>query len=138
MRHFILKNGETAMKFYVASGLQNKEAVRMVSVKLMQLGWHHTYDWTLNERADSLEELQRIGMLEQQAVEEADVVVVLLPGGKGTHIELGMAIAMKKKIFLYDTSGEVMNAPTTCTFYQLPEITICTGSINDLITIVLN
>jgi len=126
------------MKFYVASGLQNKEIVRMVSVKLKQHGWHHTYDWTLNERVDSLEELHRIGTLEQQAVDEADVVVVLFPGGKGTHIELGMAIALKKKIFLYDSSGEVMNAPTTCTFYHLPEITICTGSIDDLIAIVLN
>ncbi|WP_075619372.1 nucleoside 2-deoxyribosyltransferase [Paenisporosarcina indica] len=126
------------MNFYIASGLQNKEAVRMVSDKLKQIGWHHTYDWTQNERANSLEELQTIGMLEKQAVVAADVVVVLLPGGKGTHIELGMAIAKKKRIFLFDSSGEVMNVPTTSTFYHLPEITICTGSIDELITIVLN
>lgn len=132
------KQGGNDMKFYIASGLQNKEAVRCMAGKLKQTGWHHTYDWTQNEKANSLEELQKIGMLEKQAVDAADVVVVLLPGGKGTHIELGMAIALKKKIFLYDSIGEAKNVPTTSTFYHLPEVTICTGSLDEFITIVLN
>lgn len=126
------------MNFYIASGLQNREVVRKVSEQLTQLGWHHTYDWTLNERANSIEKLQEIGTYEKLAVKASDVVVVMLPGGKGTHIELGMAIAWDKRIYLYDPSNEVMNVTTTCAFYHLPEVTICSGSLDELITAVSN
>ena len=57
------------MNFYVASSFQNKEVVREVSLLLKQLGWHHTYDWTQNERAISLEALQKIGLLEKQLLQ---------------------------------------------------------------------
>ena len=126
------------MNFYVASGLQNKEDVRKVSEQLTLLGWHHTYDWTQNERANSIEKLQEIGTLEKLAVKASDVVVVMLPGGKGTHIELGMALAWDKRIFLYDPSNEVMNVSTTCTFYHLTEVTICSGSLDVLIKTISN
>ena len=126
------------MNFYVASGLQNKEAVQKVSERLTQLGWHHMYDWTLNEHVDSIETLQEIGTLEKLAVKASDVVVVMLPGGKGTHIELGMALAWDKRIFLYDPSNEVMNVSTTCTFYHLTEVTICSGSLDVLIKTISN
>lgn len=89
------------MKFYVTSHFQNKEQVRNVAADLKKVGWHHTYDWTQNKRANTLEDLQQIGILEEEAVAEADVVLVLLPGGKETHIELGLAIAGNKKIFIY-------------------------------------
>lgn len=121
------------MKFYVASGFQNKEQVRNVSANLKKFGWHHTYDWTQNKRANTLEDLQQIGILEKEAVAEADIVIVLLPGGKGTHIELGLAIAGNKKIFLYSPDADVLNMETTSTFYHLPEVEIGTGTIESLI-----
>jgi predicted Rossmann-fold nucleotide-binding protein len=121
------------MNFYVASSFQNKEVVRAVSLQLKQIGWHHTYDWTQNERAISLEALQEIGLLEKQAIANSDVVVVILPGGKGSHIELGLAIAWQKKIFLYSPNLEAMDLQTTSTFYHLPEVQICKGSIEELI-----
>ena len=121
------------MKFYVASGFQNKEKVRFVAAELIKCGWCHTYDWTQNTRANTLEDLQRIGKLEKDAVAEADVVIVLLPGGKGCHIELGMAIAGNKKIFLFSPDQTVMNMETTSTFYHLPEVELCLGTIEELI-----
>lgn len=126
------------MKFYVASSFQNKEIVRAVSGKLTMLGWHHTYDWTQNERACSLEVLKRIGTLEKQAVADSDVVIVILPGGKGSHIELGMAIAWQKKTFLYSPNLEAMDMDTTSTFYHLADIQICEGSIEELISTVFS
>jgi ABC-type antimicrobial peptide transport system ATPase subunit len=125
------------MKFYVASSFQNKEIVRVVSEKLMNNGWYHTYDWTQNNRACSLEALQKIGTLEKQAVADSDVVIVILPGGKGSHIELGMAIAWQKKIFLYSPNFEAMDMETTSTFYHLPEVQICAGSVEELISNIL-
>jgi predicted Rossmann-fold nucleotide-binding protein len=121
------------MNFYVASSFQNKEVVREVSLQLKQIGWHHTYDWTQNERAISLEALQKIGLIEKQAIANSDVVVVILPGGKGSHIELGLAIAWQKKTFLYSPNLEATDMQTTSTFYHLPEVQICKGSIEELI-----
>jgi hypothetical protein len=117
------------MKFYVTSGFQNKEQVRNVAADLKKVGWHHTYDWTQNKRANTLEDLQQIGILEKEAVAEADVVLVLLPGGKETHIELGLAIAGNKKIFIYSQDEDVLNLETTSTFYHLPGVEIFTGPI---------
>ena len=37
---------------------------------------------------------------EIDAVKAADFVVVLLPGGRGTHTELGAALALDKPVFL--------------------------------------
>lgn len=64
------------MKFYIASGFQNKHLVRFVSSQLKEVGWHHTYDWTKNERATNREQLQKIGEEEQKAIREADVFLL--------------------------------------------------------------
>jgi len=55
------------MRFYVGSSFQNKELVREVVVKLHNLGWHLTYDWTQNERAHTIMDLKRIGTHEKEA-----------------------------------------------------------------------
>lgn len=121
------------MNFYVASSFQNRDEVREVAAELKNIGWNHTYDWTQNERVNSLDDLTRIGTLEKEAVAKSDVVIVLLPGGKGTHIELGLAIAYDKRIFLYSPDEKVMNVTTTSTFYHLPEVEICIGTLKSLI-----
>ncbi|MBW9235122.1 hypothetical protein JQK62_23460, partial [Leptospira santarosai] len=61
-----------------------------------------------------------------------------LPGGKGSHIELGMAIAWQKKTFLYSPNFEAMDMETTSTFYHLPDVQICAGSVEELITNLLS
>ncbi|MDQ0971366.1 nucleoside 2-deoxyribosyltransferase [Neobacillus niacini] len=124
------------MKFYIASSFKNIEKVRYVSKKLKDKGFIHTYDWTLNENVTTLEELKAIGQKEKNAVIEADFVVVLLPAGKGSHIELGIAIGNGKKIYLYSPNNEVDNIETTSTFYHLPEIEKCFGTIDELVDII--
>lgn len=47
----------------------------------------------------TMEKLIEIGQLERKAVIESDFIVILLPGGNGTHIELGIVSGQKKKIF---------------------------------------
>lgn len=120
-------------KFYVASSFKNIDKVRYVSEKLRNKGYIQTYDWTKNKRATTLENLKTIGQYEKQAVIEADFIVVLLPAGKGSHIEFGIALGQGKRIFLYSLSEEV---ETASTFYHLPEVEICTGTIDDLITLI--
>ena len=124
------------MKFYIASSFKNIDKVRYVSKKLSEKGFIHTYDWTLNENVTTLEELMVIGQKETNAVIEADIVIVLLPAGKGSHVELGIAIGNSKKIYLYSSSNEVDNLETTSTFYQLPEIYKCIGTLEELVNII--
>ena len=37
---------------------------------------------------------------ESQGILDSDVVIILLPAGRGAHIELGMALALNKRIIL--------------------------------------
>jgi nucleoside 2-deoxyribosyltransferase len=125
------------MKFYIASGLSNKEAVKFVSGRLKNKGFIHTYDWTKNEKPTTLGRLQKIGQDELDGVLEADFLIVLLPGGKGTHIEFGIALGQGKKIFLYSENEEVNNVDTTSSFYQLPGVEKFIGTLDGLVEFVL-
>jgi len=126
------------MKFYVASSFRNINVVNEVANHLKNKGHIQTYDWTRNAKAKeeqtfTFDDLKDIGQKEKNAVIEADFIVVLLPGGKGTHIELGIALGLGKTIFIYSQDGEINNYDTTSTFYHLPEIKKCFGTINQLI-----
>ena len=90
-------------------------------------GYVNTYDWT-HERVGgdagkvTLGDLRFIGQRERDAVIAADVVVILLPGGKGTHVELGIAIAQGRRTILHSPDEVINNLETTSTFYHLPEL----------------
>ena len=127
------------MKFYVASSFSNIETVRLVSEKLKTMGFIHTYDWTQHERSSTINQLSEIGRKEKEAIIEADFLIVILPAGKGSHIEFGIALGLGKKIYLYSPNEEVNHFETTSTFYHLPEVEICIGEIEELIeTVSLN
>lgn len=111
------------MKFYIGSGFKNVELVNEFSKKLQNYGWKHTFNWTkyINEY-ETIEDLIKYSRLEQKGIEEADAVIIILPAGRGTHIELGMAIALNKKIYLYSSQKEEFDIENTVNFYQLPNI----------------
>lgn len=122
------------MKFYVASSFKNIPMVRAVSESLRSSGHHLTYDWTQNERASTATDLERIGQEERKAILEADVVIVLLPGGKGSHVELGLALALEKSIYLYSEAPLSMSESTT--FYHLPEVRHVTGTLDEFLLLI--
>ncbi|GKV68656.1 hypothetical protein NCCP2716_11540 [Sporosarcina sp. NCCP-2716] len=113
--------------------MTNIDAVRHVSRRLTDNGFVHTYDWTTNDRAVTIEDLREIGIKEKQAVINADFLVVLLPAGKGSHIEFGLALGQGKTIYLYSPDDLIDNFETTSTFYHLSNVEKCTGSIDELI-----
>lgn len=90
------------MKFYVASGIRNKEAVKQVFAKLRQKGHHVTADWTLTEdipekdRAQKRDYMRSVVKRDFEAILEADVFVLLSdsPDGRSMYVELGIATAM--------------------------------------------
>ncbi len=98
----------------------------MVRDALKIRGHEISYDWTLHGSVKSVskERLREVAALELDAVSEADFVVVLLPGGNGTHLELGFAIARGKRVFLHSEDSLVFElGPQTNAFYHHSNIT---------------
>ncbi|MCI8467481.1 MAG: group-specific protein [Bacilli bacterium] len=120
------------MKFYVGSGMKNCELVNYYAKLLKENGWEQTHDWVKNISDDiSRDDMIKYASLESKGVADADVVIMLLPGGRGAHIELGMAMALNKKIFLCSTTEEEFSIENTVAFYELPKITQLIGNVED-------
>jgi len=125
------------MKFYIASSFANKEKVSGAADSLKEYGYIQTFDWTANLRASSIDELKAYGELERRAVLEADFLVVLLPAGKGSHIEMGIAIGQGMPVYLVSETDELFDFDATSTFYHLPQVNILIGPVNDSIECIL-
>ncbi len=120
------------MKFYIGSGMKNCELVNYYSKILEENGWKHTYNWAKNINGDeTIEDLIEYSKLEQQGIIDSDVVIILLPAGRGTHIELGMALALNKRIFLCSETKEEFSIENTVNFYQLPSIVRLVGTVDE-------
>ena len=136
------QEAESLKRFYVASSFRNIVNVRYIAQTLENMGYVNTYDWTENASAldgssVTIGDLRSIGQQERDAVIGADLVVVLLPGGTGTHVELGIAIAQGRRIILHSPAAVIDDPGTTSTFYHLPEVEKCHGTLDDLITMIL-
>ncbi|MGA9225484.1 MAG: nucleoside 2-deoxyribosyltransferase [Mesobacillus sp.] len=111
------------MNFYIASSLNNKEMVKSLADQLKMEGFYHSYDWTINDRADSMDILASIGERELSAVRNSDFLVMLLPGGKGSHIEMGIALGLGKRVYLYSPNNDIYEFDKTSTFYHVAGVT---------------
>lgn len=118
------------MKFYIASSFKNSEMVKVMAAQLKMEGFSHTYDWTINDRADSMELLASIGESELSAVRNSDFLVILLPGGKGSHIEMGIALGLGKRVYLYSLKNDIYEFDKTSTFYHVAGVTKFVGDID--------
>lgn len=109
------------MNFYIATKLDRAKEHNIVRDDLVKLNWHITYDWTTHGsvKNTTTSTLTKVANSEANGVINADVVIVLLPGGRGTHTELGLAIASNKKVILHSSNPEMFKAcEETCAFYH--------------------
>lgn len=130
------------MKFYIASGLENRACAAQTIKALQAAGHFVTYDWTKHGdmRQNGHECLSDIATNEVLGVRSAELVLVLLPGGKGTHTELGIALseADKKKIIIWSETGrEFSDWQSTCAFYHHPSVTWLVCGYDELVERVL-
>ena len=120
------------MKFYVGSGMKNCKLVNCYAKLLKENGWEQTYDWVKNVSDDiSRDDMIRYASLESQGIIDSDVVIILLPAGRGAHIELGMAMALNKEVFLCSVTDEEFNIENTVAFYELSKVTQLVGNADD-------
>lgn len=103
--------------FYVATTVTNWRAARVWQQRMVTLGGRITFDWTKygEEREQYIghplevylvaqlhtdAELGALAIREVDGVRSADGLVVLWPGGCGTHVEIGVALAGRKPVFV--------------------------------------
>ncbi len=113
------------MKFYIATSLSKMAEHNVVRDALRTYNHEISYDWTSHGSVKSVSKkrLQEVALMELNGISEAHFVVVLLPGGKGTHLELGFAIANKKKIFIHSEDVSTFElGPQTNAFYHHPNV----------------
>lgn len=124
----IFKEKNVRMRFYIASGFSNIAKVRELSQLLKLNGYTHTYNWT-DKEAETISELAAIGEEEKTAITASDIVIVILPAGKGSHVELGIALAQNKKTYLFSPTDEYFEFEQTSTFYHLEGVNKFVGSL---------
>lgn len=103
----------TDYDFYIASGRNNFVLVRAFNLFLRRKGYK-TFDFTAGECRIAYdpvvsgienniawyghnEVISRAG-INMDAIMSSDTIVALLPGGYGTHIEIGMGIGLSKTV----------------------------------------
>lgn len=106
------------MKIYIASGFENRDLVRNVWKELSASDVDPTYDWTLHDEEKL--GLSEIGRLEIDGVRDAVAVVVILPGFRGTHTELGAALVSGKRVLLcFEKNDQLLDRQgQPCPFYE--------------------
>lgn len=125
-------NGGIKIKFYIGSGMKNCELINYYAKILKDNGWEQTYDWVKYMSDDvTLEDIIKYATLESQGIVDSDVVIILLPAGRGAHIELGMAMALNKNVFLCSDTKEEFSIENTVAFYELPNIVRLVGTADE-------
>lgn len=110
-------------KIYIATKLENAREHNEIRDMLREYRIGITYDWTTHGSVQGQGHavIQDVALNEAQGVRDADLVLVLWPGGRGTHAELGMALALNKPvIFATREVDHIEGGPNTCAFYHHP------------------
>lgn len=113
------------MKYYIATSIERALLHNIVRDDLQKLGHEISYDWTMHGsvKHTSKARLKEVANYECLGILASDFVLVLLPGGKGTHVELGLSIASKKRVFVHCEDPMMFETgPQTCAFYHHPNV----------------
>lgn len=94
------------MKFYIATGLKRRKQHNLIRDMLLKAGHEITFDWTIHASGVPKNDRENAEVVDRelQGVAEADIVIVLLPGGNGTHAELGVAAYLGKTTLIHAKS----------------------------------
>lgn len=115
--------GHAERTFYVASRIENIGQVRIVQHALTAKGMCLLYDWTKHGSLATADETAIAHAVNEEtlAAKNAKLLVVLLPGGRGTHCELGLALGGAAEHVV------LVGEADFCLFYKHPKVTQITG-----------
>lgn len=120
-------------KFYIAgkfcSGGNYLSKIMQLSSILEKIGWEDAFD--IKAANEQKVELADIARSKIQSIKNADVVIVLLPDGRETYIELGVANVTAHKILVWAEKEECVNH-LSC-FLWTDNVTRISGDMLDLL-----
>jgi nucleoside 2-deoxyribosyltransferase len=128
------------MNFYIATKLNRSNEHNELRDILLNNGHSITYDWTTHcsVKNDGEDILSTVSDLELNGVKDADLVIVLLPGGRGTHCEIGIALGANIPVILHSEGGRLFQSnDDTCVFYWSTGVTQYKGTLNELASFIL-
>ena len=117
-------------RFYLATKKDSGEQAAAISHALKAHGWERTYAWTAED--EGADRYADIALNELKGVTEADVLIVLLPGGYGTHVEIGAALALGKPVILHAPDRKTLNEPYPCPFHYHPRVRLLVSETLDI------
>jgi nucleoside 2-deoxyribosyltransferase len=118
-------------RFYVSSRKDRSEQANALSEALKVVGWERTFVWT-DQPGAGPEARAATAEAELKGVRDADILVVLLPGGFGTHVEIGAALALGKKVLLHSPDQKTLETPYPCVFHYHPGVTLIVSETLDV------
>ncbi len=103
------------MRIAIGSSMKYRSLVREVVVQLAELGLEPIfpnleYSNENSDNAGTLEEKKRLAIEHYKAIDDADIVYLLTPGGyMGTSckLELGYAIAKEKSMYFSEPTNDI-------------------------------
>lgn len=107
--------------FYISTRKDRSPEADALVGALQARGWKRTFDWGEHGNVGT-DQYATIALAEIEGVRDADVLIVLLPGGFGTHVEIGVALALGKRVILQAPDPETLNTPYACVFHYHPNV----------------
>src|SRR5258708_16889 len=108
-------------RFYLATRKDRTAQAAAIEEALKARGWERTFVWTGQDEKGA-EGHAKTAMAELNGVRDADVLIVLLPGGYGTHVEIGAALALGKPVILHAPDRKTLETPYLCVFHYHPGV----------------
>jgi nucleoside 2-deoxyribosyltransferase len=124
-----------AKRFFLSTRKDRSAEANSLSAALKDRGWERTFEWK-DEDGEGTESHAAIAVAELKGVRDADVLVVLLPGGYGTHVEIGAALALGKPIVLHAPDRKTLETPYICVFHYHPGVKLIVSESLDVDAIV--
>ncbi len=90
-------------RVYIAGSIKNTTRVKDVISLLEYQGCKCVYDWTRcdQEKIKSCPSYRKQVIDDQlRGINNSEIFVLITPGGRGAHVELGVALSQNKKIIL--------------------------------------
>jgi nucleoside 2-deoxyribosyltransferase len=121
--------------FYIATAKNREDQANALADILRVRGWRRSFTWSAQDGA-STQTHSEIAKQEIDAIRSSDVLIVLLPGGYGTHVEIGAALALGKPVILHAPDRTTLANPYPCVFHYHPDVTLIISETVDAEAIV--
>lgn len=124
------------MNIYIATSLKRAVEHNFVRDALAKHGHRVSYDWTAHGSVqdEGPDRIREVAHDEMAGVQSARAVIVLLPGGRGTHAELGAALALDLPVLLHaETPETLLKDGKSCAFYSHRKVQHFYGPLDEAI-----